>query len=179
MEINMKRSVSLWQLIGFIATSVGGTLLHYLYEWTGGSLLAAPISSVNESTWEHMKLLFFPMFVFALIEGRFFRDRKDFWCIKLYGILTGLTLIPMLFYTYNGAFGKSPDWVNIAIFFVSAAAAYLLETHLFETERVTCKSRAVALFLLWIIAAAFVIFTFITPELPLFADPITGAYGIG
>ena len=74
----MNRSIPLWQFWGFAAVSLGGTLLHYLYDWTNQSLPAAPFSGVNESTWEHMKLLFFPMFLFALVQSFFFRDRHDF-----------------------------------------------------------------------------------------------------
>ena len=174
----MNRSIPLWQFWGFAAVSLGGTLLHYLYDWTNQSLPAAPFSGVNESTWEHMKLLFFPMFLFALVQSFFFRDRHDFWCVKLAGILYGLVLIPVLFYTYNGAFGKSPDWLNIAIFFVSAAAAFLLETRLFRKENVRCTFPAAAFALLCLIGAAFVIFTFAPPDLPLFRDPLTGTSGI-
>lgn len=94
----MKRNLSLWQLAGFAFTSIGGTLLHFLYDLTGQSVVAAPFSAVNESTWEHMKLLFFPMFVFALVQSRFFGERPDFWCVKLAGSAAGLALIPVLFY---------------------------------------------------------------------------------
>lgn len=174
----MKQSIPLWQLWGFAITSLGGTLLHFLYDWTGQSILIAPFSGVNESTWEHMKLLFFPMFIFALIESRFIKDSANFWCIKLAGITTGLMLIPVLFYTYNGIFGESPDWINIVIFFVSAALAYLLETRLFRKNSIRCRLPGAAFAALVLIAAAFVIFTFLTPQIPLFADPLTGTYGL-
>ncbi|MBR7099452.1 MAG: hypothetical protein IKC59_08555 [Clostridia bacterium] len=81
----MKRSIGLWQLFGFAVTSLLGTLLHFLYEWLGEAVWIAPISGVNESTWEHMKLLFWPMLLYAIAESFFFRDRKDFWCVKLRG----------------------------------------------------------------------------------------------
>jgi hypothetical protein len=149
-----------------------------LYDWLGEAIWIAPFSGVNESTWEHMKLLFWPMFIFAAVQSFFFRDRKDFWCVKARGILLGLALIPTLFYTYNGAIGKSPDWINIAIFFVSAALAYLYETHLYKKEKIRCKTPRLSLALLCIIAASFVIFTFFTPEIGIFKDPLTGAYGI-
>ena len=121
----MKRSIGLWQFVGFGTASLGGTLLHFLYEWTGESILLAPFSGVNESTWEHMKLLFVPMFIFAIVQSFFFKDRADFWCVKLRGILLGIILIPVLFYTYNGVIGSSPDWINIVIFFISAAISYI------------------------------------------------------
>ena len=132
----MKRSIGIWQWIGFGVTAAGGTLLHFLYDWLGGAAWIAPFSGVNESTWEHMKLLFWPTFIFAIAQSFFFRDREDFWCVKLRGILLGLALIPIIFYTYNGVIGKSPDWLNIAIFFVSAALAYLYENRPFKSERV-------------------------------------------
>ena len=174
----MKRSIGLWQLMGFAVTSLGGTLLHFLYDWLGEAVWIAPISGVNESTWEHMKLLFVPMFLFAIVQSFFFRDRKDFWCIKLRGILLGILLIPMIFYTYNGVIGKSPDWFNIAIFFVSAAIAYLYETRLLNENKLLCKSPKTRILVLCLIALLFVVFTFRTPEIGIFKDPLTGTYGI-
>ena len=175
----MNRSIRLWQLFGFAVTSLGGTLLHFLYDWLGEAVWVAPFSGVNESTWEHMKLLFWPMLLFAVVQSFFFKDRGDFWCVKLRGILLGLVLIPVLFYTYNGVIGQSPDWINIAIFFVSAAAAYICETRLFEAEKVACRSPKWAVAALWGMALLFVVFTFLTPEIGVFRDPLTGSYGIG
>ena len=175
----MKHSIPHWQLGGFLFTSVLGTFLHFLFDLTGGSVLAALFSAVNESIWEHMKLLFYPRILFALVEYFVWgKQRQDFWCIKLAGTLYGLVLIPVLFYTYNGAFGKSPDWLNIAIFFIAGAAAFLTETRLFRKETVRCPFPAAAFALLCLIGAAFVIFTFVPPSLPLFRDPLTGTYGI-
>lgn len=175
----MKKSIALWQLVGFGVTALGGTVLHFLYEWLGKPFWVASFSGVNESTWEHMKLLFWPMLAFALVESLFFREREDFWCVKLRGILSGLILIPVLFYTYNGVIGKSPDWINIAIFFVSAAIAYIYETRLFKKDGAKCKSPKLAFVFLAAIALLFVFFTFNPPEIAIFKDSVTGAYGIG
>ena len=173
----MKRSIGLWQLMGFAVTSLAGTLLHFLYDWTD-LVWVAPFSGVNESTWEHMKLLFWPLFLFAIVQSFFFRDREEFWCVKLKGTLLGLVWIPILFYTYNGVIGNSPDWINIAIFFLSAAIAYIYETRQFNNQTTACKSPKIAFAFLCGIALLFVIFTFATPEIGLFQDPLTGTYGI-
>ena len=174
----MNRSIGLWQLMGFAVTSLVGTLLHFLYEWLGDAVWIAPLSGVNESTWEHMKLLFFPMFLYAIVQSFFFRDVESFWCVKLRGILLGLTLIPVIFYTYNGVIGKSPDCINIAIFFVSAAMVYIYETRKFNNDLPTCKDPKIRFLLLCLIAVTFVVFTFKTPEIAIFKDPLTGSYGI-
>ena len=141
-------------------------------------MLVAPFSGVNESTWEHMKLLFWPMLIYAIIERFFFRKQADFWCVKARGTLLGIGLIPIIFYTYNGVIGKSPDWLNITIFFVCAAVSYFYETYLFTCVNVKCKSKVPSTVVLFILAAAFTVFTFITPGLGIFRDPITGTYGI-
>ena len=174
----MKRSVGLWPLWGFAVTALGGTVLHFLYDWLGEAAWIAPFSGVNESTWEHMKLLFWPMLLFAVVHFFFFRDRQDVWCVQLRGILLGLILIPVLFYTYNGAIGPSPDFINIAIFFVVAALAYPYEARLFKEERVTCSHPWVAVAALGVLAILFAVLTFRTPTLGLFRDPLTGGFGI-
>ena len=174
----MKREIWIWQLVGFAFTALVGTLLHFLYDWLGEAVWVAPFSGVNESTWEHMKLLFWPMLGFALIEGIFFRGYPAFRCIKLRGVLIGLGLIPLLFYTYNGVIGKSPDWINITIFFISAAVAYTYEAVALYKNKARCASPRLSLVILLAIGALFVVFTFLTPEIGIFRDPLTGSFGI-
>jgi hypothetical protein len=174
----MKQRSVLWQWAGFAVATFGGTILHFLYDWTGWSILVSPFSSVNESTWEHMKLLFWPLLLFALIQRLFFRDRENYWCVKLAEILLGLALIPVLFYTYNGVFGKSPDWINIAIFYISAALVFLFEWWAFKKDRLQCRHLWFALAVTCLLGVLFVAYTFAPPQIPLFRDPLTGTYGI-
>jgi hypothetical protein len=174
----VKRDISLWQFAGFALTSLFGTLLHFMYEWSGNSLIIAPFSGVNESTWEHMKLLYFPLLLFALVQSKFFKGYKNFWCVKLLGILTGLIMIPVLFYTLNGVFGKTPDWLNIAIFFISTACSFLLEAVLLKNGNFKCKKPLLAFLSIYFIGILFIVFTFFTPKIPIFLDPVSGAYGI-
>lgn len=174
----MKQSIPYWQTMGFIFTGVIGTLLHFLFDWTGGNAVVALFSAVNESIWEHMKLLYYPMLIFTFVEySRWGKKMPQFWCVKLTGLLTGLALIPTVYYTYTGTFGVSADWFNIAIFFFAAAAAYYLETKLFIKEN-TCRiSSDKAFVILCLIGVVFTVLTFATPKLPFFRDPLTGAYG--
>ncbi len=174
----MNRNIGLWQFVGFGVTTALGTLLHFLYDWVK-SPVTALFSGVNESTWEHMKLLFFPMLLVAIVQYGFIgKDYENFWCIKLRGTLLGLLLIPVIFYTLRGSFGNTPDWINIAIFFVAAGIAFIDETRQFRKGSKPCKFAKGAILVFALIAVAFWIFTFRTPALPLFQDPISGSYGI-
>lgn len=168
----MEKSISSLQYAGFIFTSIAGTLLHFAYDWSNQSIFLAPFSAINESIWEHMKLLFFPMFIFALIEYFLIgNEYENFWCAKLIGTVLGLILIPTLYYTYTGAIGIMIDFINIAIFFLAAAVAYSVETRLFE-QGYTCRIAPwTSFFLLCLILLAFVVFTFFPPGIPLFEEP--------
>ncbi len=174
----MKRDITLWQAIGFAAVSVLGTALHFLYDLSG-SVVSALVSGVNESTWEHMKLLFFPMFAFAVIESFFIgKEFENFWCIKLKGTLIGVLLIPIIFYTLRGILGTTPDWLNITIFFVAAAVTFIYETRQLKKGSMPCRASKWAIAAFCLIAVAFWVFTFIPPQIPLFRDPIDGSFGI-
>ncbi|MBR5452246.1 MAG: hypothetical protein IKV36_04555 [Clostridia bacterium] len=173
----MKENLGIWQFGGFVFTSLFGTVLHFLYDWTNQSGFIAPFSAVNESTWEHMKLLYFPLLIFAIFQSFFFKEWENFLCIKLKGMLTGLIAIPTIFYTYNGVFGKSPDWINITIFFVSAALTFITETKKFNKGSKRCN-KALCLGVILFIGILFILFTYLTPKIPIFADPLTAQYGI-
>ena len=173
----MKQDLPLWQFAGFSLVSLGGTLLHFLYDWTHQSLWAAPFSGVNESTWEHMKLLYFPLFLFAVVQHFFFRQ-PNFWWVKLGGTFLGLVLIPVLFYTLSGVFGKTSAAVNIGIFFLSAAAVFLWEYPRLKRQSPSWGAGWIPLGILCLTGVLFVLFTFAPPRFPLFCDPLTGRYGI-
>ncbi len=176
---SLKKSLKFWQISGFVFTGLAGVLLHFLYDWTHQSIIVAPFSAVNESIWEHMKLLFFPMFVFALIEYKFIgKNFENFWCAKLFGIITGLLLIPIIYYTYTGALGVKADWFNIIIFFIAAGISYYFENLILKNKIMFCKSSSVCFIIISLIAILFVAITFAQPKLPLFQDMTTGNYGI-
>ena len=174
----MKKNLFLWQFACFVSTVLFGTLLHFMYNWSNENAVVALIAAVNESTWEHMKLLYFPMLIFAFIQYRHFKDVNAYWWIKLTGILTGLISIPVLFYTYNGAIGKSPDWLNISFFFTPAAIACLTEYFCIKNSKLKLKGQILPFILILFISTLFIFFTFNPPDLPIFRDPVTGTWGL-
>jgi hypothetical protein len=164
-------------IIGAVVTIILGVISHFVYDWTGGNFFVGLFFPVNESTWEHMKLFFLPSFLFSLLQFFFSKNVIDsFWLVKFISLTIGSLLIPILFYTYNGAFGKSPDWVNILIFIISTAIAYFTEFLLLKRE-LPYKFSVWYFIALCAIALCFVVFTFFPPQLPLFQDPITKQYG--
>lgn len=187
----MKKTLERRQFAGFLFTVTLGALLHFIFVWSGDVPAVGALTAVNESTWEHMKLLFIPSFLWAIVEFfSFGRKYTHFWRVKLLGSLVGLILIPAQYYTVSGIFGSSPDWFNILSFFTAALSQFLVETHILCGENKkradhVCEKKArcvlserAAFAALCVIALAFVLFTYFPPPIPLFRDPVTGRYGI-
>lgn len=174
----MYTSTAFWQLGGMVFTSVVGTVLHFVFDWTGGNAAVGVFTAVNESIWEHTKLLLVPMALWTLIEAPALRRRHDaFWCAKLRGTLLGIFLIPTMYYVYSGILGVSSDYVNITIFFVAAAIAYRTESRWLSAPRRT-PCRASLVWAVWgAVFLLYAVWTFLPPPIPLFRDPVSGAYG--
>ena len=176
----MGRRLFYWELAGFLLTGALGTLLHFVYEWSGGSALAAAFSAVNESTWEHMKLLFFPLFLFSVVQVcAMGRNYPNFLAVRALSTLTGLALIPVLFYTYSGVLGHHIAWVNIAVFYLADLGAFLLDGALLRRGRLSSAwHQLLGLLALWGLAFCFVWCTFHPGPLTLWRDPTTALAGV-
>ena len=177
----MRKNLLRWEIVGALFTCAVGTLLHFLYGLSGDNTVVAAFSAVNESTWEHMKIFFVPYFVFTMVQFIVFTEPfRSFFACKGASVAAGLALIPALFYTINGAIGETPDWVNIGIFYVAAALTFLLSFRLLTRGALRSGWAQIAGFLLlWLLLFAFVYFTYRTPKLPIFRDPVTQCYGLG
>ena len=173
----MGKRLFYWELAGALFTAAMGTLLHFVYDWSGGWGAAAAFSAVNESTWEHMKLLFFPSFLYFLWEyKKYGSSSKDLLTARTLGLFCGLAFIPVSFYTYTGVIGKGFFPVDIAIFAVSVFLTFYASTRfLAHPLKLTTFT---AFLLLFALLAAFLTFTFFPPHIQLFLDPVDFTYGI-
>lgn len=96
-----------YTIIGILFVLISGSLAHFFYEWSGHNPIVGLFTPVNESIWEHMKLLFSPMLAYSLFMV--FKLKADYPCIRsalCFGILAGTLCIPILFYTYTALLGK-------------------------------------------------------------------------
>ena len=152
--------------IGIIFTIIVGTLLHFTYEWSGYSPFTAFFSAINESVWEHLKLLAVPMLFFSLIELFFYKKAyPNFLPVRIFSILLGMAFITLSFYGYTNLLGRHLLWVDILIFLLAILISYsfsyfLLQTSLFSSPVAVRAS----LFLLIILIAAFLYFSYFPPE---------------
>ena len=100
--------IKTWQIISVIFCFILGTSLHFVYELSGENNIIAIFSSVNESTWEHLKLVFFPMLITAII-GFFVVEKKNnnYWFAQMIGIICSMRIYNSIFlYIYRDYWAK-------------------------------------------------------------------------
>ena len=167
----MKR-ISSWLIAGFIFTAVFGTLSHFFYDWSNENVLIGLISPVNESTWEHIETDILPRSFSGLSCCRriSLMHLLSLRPALLFGGLLGTLMVPVLFYTYSGALGRNIAWVDILIFFISAAITFFCAWKLQDSVKIYEK-RTVIYLLTVLFLALFFLFTFLPPDIGLFAEP--------
>jgi len=175
----MMNNISLlkFQIISTIFVLTAGVLLHFAYEWSGNNTFVGLFSAVNESTWEHLKLIFFPMIITLIIGSFIFKnDFSNYICAETIGILTAVLFTIILFYTYTGVIGKNYDFINIAIFFISVIFGEYI-TYKLTLNNFTCNRYFYTIILI-LLTFSFLIFTFNPPKIGLFKSPTDNSYGI-
>ena len=165
------KSLKEYMFTGFIFVSILGTLFHFLYDLLGNNFFVGLFAARNESIFEHSKLVFFPTLLFLLYKNSDLKSKHP----KINeGVLTGAVLgtflIPVLFYTYSGALGFNVMVIDIAIFYISVAVAFLTAYKISISKRYNIhKNLLVAVVV--VMAVLFVIFSIYPPNIALFASP--------
>lgn len=170
--------IKTWQIITVIICLILGTLLHFTYEWSGDNMIVGLFSAVNESTWEHLKLVFYPMLLMAVIGYLVIGKRSyNYWMAQVIGIITAMAFIVIFFYTYTGIIGTNFAILNIGSFIVAICLGGYIAFKILSSPEMH-DSEFISIFFLIILFLSFVLYTFNPPSISLFRDPITNQYGI-
>lgn len=156
-----------------------GTLLHFTYQWSGENLFVGSFSAVNESVWEHLKLVFYPMLIMAIIEYPFVKKMTNNYIeAKTIGIFTAISFIVISFFTYTGIIGTNFFLIDILIFIISIVLGEWVSYKLMKRKsESTSSSKILAGVITIFLLISFIICTYYTPEVNLFRDFTTGEYG--
>ena len=158
------KQLKCYTFFGIIFVLIAGTLAHFLYEWTGNNFFIGLFTPINESTWEHMKLLFFPMLLFSSVMN--VKLKKIYPCVTsslCLGILLGTSLIPVFFYTYTFILGKNIFILDIGIFALSVIIAFLTSYKF----TVSCKLKPYSFFICSLVCVYFICFLLFTYHPPI------------
>ncbi len=174
-----KNKFFIYELVGIIFGIVGSFIFHFAFEWIGEIKLLAWLFPVNESVWEHVKILLIPYAIFSIIEYCLLKpeNSKNYWGIKALSML----LIPLAmivgFYTYTGIIGTHFLALDILLSVIVVFLSYYLSYTLLSKNYVLKNPDYLivgAVILLYLI----VYFTYFPPKIDLFLDSTTAGYGL-
>ena len=166
-----------FQVFSFLFIAIVGTLLHFTYSWSGNNFFVASFSAVNESTWEHLKLIFFPSLIITVI-GFFIigKNISNFLYARVVAVIASMIFIVVFFYTYTGVLETNVAILDIGSFFV---AVFLEEYLVYRIiKKKSNKNTNVSSIILIILLLCFITFTYFPPMIGLFKDPLNNSYGI-
>ena len=165
--------IKTWQIIATIVCIALGVVLHFTYEWSNQNTIVGIFSAVNESTWEHLKLAFYPMVLMAIIGYFIIGDKSEnYWTAHTAGIITAIIFTIVFFYTYTGIIGTNFAWLNIATFVVAIILGECVTYKLLISQKYF-NSEVISIIFLFILFLSFVLYTFYPPNIALFQEPIT------
>ena len=170
-------------IIGFFIISIIGTLVHFTYELSNYTYLVGLFSAINESVFEHLKLLVFGIVIFMIYEHIVYRGNSRYIFSKLIAIISGIITILVIFYTYTFFTKTEIVIVDIIIFYfsvlISQIISYMiLKGKIFKNLSNSNIVRKHSKYLFILIIIIFFFFTFYPPKLRIFKDPKTGTYGV-
>ncbi len=159
-----------WHIWGFFCISLLGTLLHFTYDMSNQSQFVGYFSAVNESVWEHLKLVFFPFMLWTLIEYFVYgKTEADFFAAKATAVLCAMAFIVVFFYTYTGILGFNLAVFDILSFFAAVLLGQITSYKLLNAELRGDYSDNVKGFLSFVLlSVCFIVWTYMPPELGIF-----------
>ena len=163
-------------LLYFIIISLIGTLLHFLYKLTNNNVVVGVFASVNESIWEHVKILITPIFLINTISY-ILGDRNNYFIKLFIELLLAITLIIALYEIKINFFKNKYNFLNILIYYFSA---FIISIVGYAVKRGNIPSiiNTISIFGCLIVFIFYLSFTMFPPKNKLFLDPITKTYGI-
>ena len=179
----MKNQILLWEIGGFFFIGIIGAALHFTFELSNFSnMVVAFFSAVNESTWEHLKMVFWPGVFFALIEYSYIRDRvNNFLIAKTVSLFVMPLVIAIGWYGYTPFTQRSVFPLDLLLFYIAVFIGQLISYKLLSLASLEKKFHTLSATIMLLMLIAFSVFTFYPPEIFLFENfdlLDTGQYGI-
>ncbi len=169
----MNKKLKIVQIVVIILAIVFGTLLHFTYEWSGENRIVGLFSATNESVWEHLKLVFYPMLILAIVE--YFvvkKEANNYIEAKSLGIFLAIAFIIVFYYTYTGIIGKTFFIIDILTFIISIILGEWVSYKLMiRKSESTTLSKILSSAIIFYFLISFILFTYNPPNINLFKDP--------
>lgn len=172
-----------WESVGVPIIILTGTLLHFAFGWSGRNPLVGIVAPVNESVWEHLKMVFWPsaaytVFQWVTVQGL----PPNFLAAKAVGVYTMAAVMLGLYHlsvVISGEIGAVARLAVDGLTFVLAVIVGQFVTFALlgpAPSGFDATTAGIAAFAVG--AAVLGLTTFVPPRRPLFRDQQDGTFGI-
>lgn len=167
--------------VGVIFIFLIGFLIHYLYDWFP-SIVTLILSPINESVWEHQKLIFTSYLLWGIVEyfilKRYNLYSKNIIISTVFSSIFNMSIFSGIYTPIYVAFGENL-FVTLFIYLCTIIATQFVSYYILNTpnNRVSINIVSIAMIpLIWFFFA----YLSYNPILynPLFFDPNSGTYGL-
>ena len=155
--------------IAFAAAAAAGTGLHFLYDLLPVPL-AALIAPVNESVWEHLKLLYWPFLLAAAVLSHGMKAPLRAWSGFLLSLLVQPLVLTAAYYLLSAGFGIESVWVDIVLYYAVLGAGFFASYALYGSGRAE-PALGPLIVLTAIYGVSLMAFSLAAPHLPIFSAP--------
>ncbi|PKK95854.1 MAG: hypothetical protein CVV59_01625 [Tenericutes bacterium HGW-Tenericutes-4] len=162
-----------WEFSILALSIISTFIFHMLYEWLGQNVLIGLISPVNESVWEHGKLILFPFLIFSLVEMLVLKPKNkcNFFAVKFMAAMLGVLAMTTFFYLYSGILGSHNLIMDIISGFIGVFISFYFSYN-YLTNNKTIRNCRLINILGVIVILVFFVFTFYPPNISWFISSV-------
>lgn len=154
-------------ILSYIICVVIGTISHFLYDLTYNFFILKPFVSIDESIFEHLKLIFYPIIIVSFFEGLIvYQNPLKNISTRNISCLISIILLIIFYYTYTSFTNKSIVFIDIISYYLFIFLAYYLSLKLEIFNNNIFK--AISYIILFIAIIIFSIFTEYKPNIDFF-----------
>jgi hypothetical protein len=182
-----RRRLAWFQLGAVVFIMLVASALHFAYELSGFWGPMALFGSVNESTYEHLKLFFWPGLLYALVQHAYVKEfTNNYWVAKAAALLVSPIVLIVSFYCYLGIVlpinGRGTLFASIATGLLGVVVGEFVAYRIMLSRPLASGIRRLGAPTLVALTIMFSTLTFFPPRMFLFENffgyEYSGEYGI-
>ncbi len=168
------------KIIAIIATFAFTVLFHFLYDWFPNPLFSV-LFPVNESIWEHMKLLYSGLLAWSIIEYFILKKLNikftNYWSSIFLTMISSIIVYLIIFLPLYAIFGENP-FISIGLLILVIIASQIFNYYLITRKKENTLLNKIAIALIIIGYVVFLSLTYNPPKNYIFYDTVDNKYGI-
>ena len=155
-------------IIFYLITVIIGTLSHFVFNTFNFDNFLKVIFPINESTFEHLKLFFYPFIIISIIEGLIYKEKLDEFISKRGFIISFIMLFEITYISIMTKIFGINTIINVSSYYILMLIAFILSYKINTNSKVFKYGGYLNIFL-WLVL--FSIYTYKPLDTNIFIDP--------